>query len=280
MPRGRWPAVPKPLIRAYHKYLGVAKTLFKAQLAWRFEIAVNMAFSVARILLAYLLWGAIFQGRQTVGGLTFDGMLTYYLLSAFLTQLDLSNGISGEISSRIRNGTFSKYMVIPCNIFGYFSAQTLGACAFYMIFNLIAVVAWALLFGLRLTFSVAPGPLLAAAVMCLMGLLFMMQFHALLGILTFKFQNIDVFLMIQSNLVTFATGAMIPLVLLPGALVVAMRCLPFYYITYLPTMLLMGRNIGEAGLGLLILGAWNLMLLSLNPLLYRRLRTKYDGVGI
>lgn len=108
----------------------------------------------------------------------------------------------------------------------------------------------------------------------------MMQLHYFLGIWAFKFLEIWVFLMIKNNILALATGTLIPLMLLPDALVAAMKYLPFYYVTYLPTMLLMGRNTEELFMGLGVLAVWNAAFLPLNHILYERLRRRYDGVGI
>lgn len=98
------------------KYTETALIYFKAQLIWRADTVFNMLFTVTKIIFAYVLWGAIFEGKDMIAGFTFHSMLSYYIISSFLSQIEMSGGISREISSRIRNGTFSKYMVIPVNI--------------------------------------------------------------------------------------------------------------------------------------------------------------------
>lgn len=67
-------------------------------------------------------------------------MLTYYIISSFLSQIELSDGVGGEVSGRIRGGAFSKYMVLPVSVNGYFIAQTFGAMLFYLIFIAIVTV--------------------------------------------------------------------------------------------------------------------------------------------
>ena len=100
------------------KYGETAVIYFKAQLVWRADAVFNMLFTITKIIFAYVLWGAVFEGKESIAGFTFHSMLSYYIISSFLSQIEMSGGISGEISSRIRNGTFSKYMVIPMkNIF-------------------------------------------------------------------------------------------------------------------------------------------------------------------
>ncbi len=262
------------------KYLEIAKITFKTQLTWRFDIAVNVVFTIAKILFAYLLWQGIFDHRDMVAGFTFDSMLSYYIINSFLSQLDMSDKVSDELSNRIRSGTFSKYMVIPVNIEGYFLAQTAGASVFYLIFNLVAAMVWIFIFGINFTFTTNVWQIIAAFLLVLLGLIFMLQLNYFLGLLTLKFQDIYLFLMIKNNLVAFIAGTLIPLALLPETVLQVMRFFPFYYCSYLPSMLLIGRNGDEMGFGLLTLTIWVLLFFILNKITYGRLRVRYDGVGI
>ncbi|HWT74237.1 MAG TPA: ABC-2 family transporter protein [Mobilitalea sp.] len=262
------------------KYLEIAKIIFKSQLAWRFDIAVNVLFTIVKIIFAYLIWNNIFTDQQVIAGFTFHSMLSYYIINSFLSQLDMSDSVSNEISSKIRGGTFSKYMVIPVNIQGYFIAQSAGSSVFYLIFNFIAAIVWIFIFRIRFAFTAHPLYIIAALFMMLIGLLFMIQLNYFLGLLTLKFQDIGLFLMIKNNILLFITGSMIPLTLLPGIIVEVMRYLPFYYVTYLPSMLLIGRNGDEMLPGIILLSVWSVIFVIINKFTYQRLRVKYDGVGI
>lgn len=262
------------------KYIEVSKIYLKAQLIWRADAIFNMIFTVVKIIFAYLLWGIIFKEKDLVSGFTFHSMLTYYIISSFLSQIEMSNGISGEISGRIRNGTFSKYMVIPVNIQRYFIAMEIGAVLFYLSFDFIAAIIWIFIFQINFVLTTKIFYILCAVVMILLGLLFMVQLNYFLGILTLKFQEISTFLMIKDNLVALITGTIIPLTLLPESVIGFMRLFPFYYITYLPSMLLIGRNEEEALRGILIMICWCLVFLVINRTTYEKYRIKFDGVGI
>lgn len=262
------------------KYIEIAKVLFKAQIAYRFDVAMTVLFTVSKILFAYILWGAIFGQYETVAGFSFPMMLSYYIINSFLSQIEMSDGVSGEISARIRGGTFSKYMVIPANIQGYFIAQTFGAAAFYLIFNLTATAVWAWVFRSEFVITGNIAVILASVCMVILGLLFMIQLNYFLGILAFKFQDVGLFLMIKGNIVSFVTGTLVPLALLPQGIVTAMRFFPFYYVTYLPSMLFIGKNENEAITGIITLAAWLLVFTLLNRFAYNKMRIIYDGVGI
>jgi len=89
------------------KYLEIAKISFKTQITWRFDVIMNVLFTVSKMLFAYILWGAIFSKNETVAGFTFPMMLSYYILSSFLSQIEMSGGVSSEIGDHIKGGTFS-----------------------------------------------------------------------------------------------------------------------------------------------------------------------------
>ncbi len=263
------------------KYVAFAAALFKAQLAFRFDIFLQAAFTFAKILLAVALWGSIYQGGQRMGGLSHDQMLAYYLITSFFAQLDLSGEMGGEIAARIRGGTFARYMTMPVGVIASFGAQTAGASAFYLSFNLAALAAWKLLFRIPLPLSADPWLTIGSIAMALLGLLFLNQLNGFLGLLAFRFADVGIFLMIKSDIVLFATGALVPLSLLPAGALSALRALPFAHVLYTPAMLLLGALPGrDAAVGLINLLFWNAVFLFINRAAYHRLRVRFDGVGL
>lgn len=262
------------------KYFETAKVLFKSQLAYRFDILMNFVFSITKILLAYVLWSAVYGSNHEIAGFTFHGMMSYYIISTFIAQLNQSTSVGWQISAEIRQGLFSKYMVRPMSIFGYFSAHTAGIAIFYVSLNLLAAILWTLLFGVDLVLAADTCNVLFAVILVLLGLWFMMQLNYYIGILAFKFLDTGVFMMIKDNILEFVAGSFIPLALLSEKVLTVMRFFPFYYVSYLPSLLLMGRNGHEALQGGAVLIAWNLFFAALNAITWKRLKVKYDGVGI
>ena len=262
------------------KYWEIAKTYTKTQLVWRADVIFNMVFTVSKILFAYLLWGIIFQGKEMGGAFTFHGMLSYYIVSSFLSQLDMSGGISSEIHHRIRNGTFSKYMVIPIGIELYFMAMELGVVLFYLSFDFIAAVVWIFVFRIQFVFASEWSVIACAVIMIMLGMVFMVQLNYFLGLLTLKYQGIGTFLMIKNNLVSLVTGSIVPLALFPETVVRIMRVLPFYYVTYLPSMLLTGMCRDEALEGIAVIGCWCVAIQLVIWAAQKKYFKKYDGVGI
>ncbi len=262
------------------KYLETVKILFKTQITHRFDTLISMIFTISKIVLAYVLWGAVFDSREIVAGFTFNTMISYYIIGSFIGQLDQSSGTGGQISAEIRRGGFSKYMVRPMSVFGYFTAQTIGVSAFLLSFNLLATVMWVFVFKVDFVVTNNPLTLLIALIITILGLFFMMQLNFYIGILAFKFLETGLFMMIKDNIMQFVTGSLIPLAILPNIVLDVMKYFPFYYIIYLPTMLFMGEGTGEIPTAITILLIWNGSFWLLNKITYKVLRIKYDGVGI
>lgn len=262
------------------KYLEVARAYMKAQLIWRWDTFVDVILSVSKILFVWILWSILFAGKEQVAGLGFQTMISYYIISSYLFQLEKSAEISQQMTSMLRNGTFSKYMVIPVQTQGYFVAMEAGKVIFPAGIGFLATFLWLYLFRISFVYTANIKILLCGIIMIVLGLLFMAELNYFLGILTLKFEEISTFLMIKDNLSAFVTGAVIPLALLPEWMTAGMRFLPFYYVTYLPSMLLIGQCEDEAVTGLLVLSVWCIVFLVLNQVTYEHYRIKYDGAGI
>jgi len=194
--------------------------------------------------------------------------------------MDMSGSISYEMDDKIRNGSFSKYMIIPVLPQAYFLCQTIGKALFYVLFTFTASFIWIFIFKFDFFITGNAYNVFSALGILLLGYFFMQQFHYYLGLLTFKFKNIFLFLMIKDNIFSLISGAVIPLVLLPQEVISVFKYLPFYYISYLPTMLLLGRNSEEVPQALVTMLVWVILFAILNPSTYKYYRTKFEGAGI
>ena len=263
------------------KYLAIAKIFFKAQIIYRFDVAMTALEAISRVLFAWLIWGAVFAERETVSGFYFETMLLYYVISSFIATLDIGFGVSGEIAHEIRNGSFSKFMVIPVNPHTYWLGQNSGVVSYLALFVLPVAIVCGLLFGAGGFNAGQPAGILLGLVMIPLGLAFMLTYHFFIGLLAFKFQDVGMFLHVQGTIIQFTQGAIIPLTLLPDTAFHLISFLPFPHVVFTPTMLLIGKMDlynGLASLGILAL--WTVGMAVAAQLTYHRLRIKYDGVGV
>jgi ABC-2 type transport system permease protein len=263
------------------KYWAVFRWSFKMQIIWRFDVALTMMTTTGRIVAAWILWSAIFAGKAAVGGFTFESMLSYSVVGAFLASLDMSRQIGFEVSDLIKNGGFSKHMVTPMHPLGFFGAMIAGESSFHLAFSCLAAALCAWLFQMHIALATDAARLALGGGMALLGLVFMAQYQHFIGTLAFRFIDIGFVLHAQGSLLAFATGAMVPLSLLPPAVGDALSLLPFPHIVFTPAMLLTGQMGAEEALfGLAVLLVWVGLMGCIGHISYHRLRTQYEGVGI
>ena len=263
------------------KYLEVFRLSFKMQIVWRFDVAMTMVAIFGRITAGWIVWGAIFQGKDLVGGFSHQGMISYYLICSLLCSIDFSSQISFELNGLIREGRFSGHMVTPMDPLRYFCSMVAGESAFHLGFSLVAAFICAAAFRARPMIAADPARVMIALAMIVVGLAFMACLQFLVGILTFKYTDIEFVLHAQSSVIGLATGAMLPLSLLPEVALRVLRLLPFPHVIYTPAALLIGQaGIREGVSGLAVLGLWAILTPLVATRAYHRLRMKYDGVGI
>jgi ABC-2 type transport system permease protein len=262
------------------KYLEIGRISMKTQLAYRFDVYVGALMPFIRVFLAYALWQVLFQGKREIGGFSFGMMLTYYIIGAFIQRLDQSNNMVWDTAGEIREGKFSKYMVRPVSPLGHFLSVSFAKTLYILAVSLLTVVVLALLFGDLFVLPSSLLNVLIAAVMSLLGLLFMALLNYLTALLAFKFNDVTGWHLVKGNVVEFLAGALIPLSLLPGWMQDVMQLFPFYYTQYLPASIYLGLNTNKGLQGILVLMLWDGLLWFLAQRTYHRFRRVYEGVGV
>ncbi|MCX8131734.1 MAG: ABC-2 family transporter protein [Clostridia bacterium] len=263
-----------------NRYIEVAKITFKSQIIYRFNVISGVFLSFAGIILAYILWKAVFGQKNEIAGFSFSMMVTYYIAVAFFRRLDTTDSIVWQISSEIREGQFTKYIVKPMKPFYYFVAICYSKSAFVLGINGIATVLYAAVFSKYFILHTNYMAYVYSALISLFGLYFLMLLNYFIAILSFKFLDVGAFNMIKNNILEFLTGAIIPLALLPGWIQDGMKFFPFYYIYYMPTMLFMNRETDNIQMAFIVLAIWITVMQITVSIAYNALKKDYEGVGI
>lgn len=265
--------------RKLARYQAVASISMRAQTAYRFDVWLGTALPFIRVFLSWALWKALFQGKTELGGFTFDQMIAYSVLTAFLSRLNQTSGLVWETADDIREGRFVKYLTKPINPFGHFLAIAGSRTVYVTVVALGSVVALGLFFGNR---AILPSSLFnaaAAIVTAALGLVFLAVTAWLTAVLAWKFTDITGFHLIRMTITEFLAGSFLPLSLLSEPVQTAMKAFPFYYVQFLPVSLWLGRRTEEAVPGLIVLTAWTVGALMLGDFAWRRLRLLDEGVG-
>jgi ABC-2 type transport system permease protein len=262
------------------KYFEIARLTWKSMLAYRYDVFSGALFSVCKILLACLMWSIIFKSRDQVGGYDFSSMITYYIIASLFGRLDQSNGLNWQFSGEIKNGQFGKYLVRPLRPVLYFAACCYSKSLYVFSINLVAAVAWALIFAGRFSISANIMDICLSILIFLLGLNFMILFNYFLSILSFKFINIDSLNVLKGNFIEFVSGALIPLTVFPAVVTKVFSLLPFYYTVYYPTALFLDKNVENPVTAIAVMIFWNAAMIVAAGMYYGNAVKKFEGVGI
>jgi viologen exporter family transport system permease protein len=105
-------------------------------------------------------------------------------------------------------------------------------------------------------------------------------FEASIGIIGFWFLEISSLMYVINTVNFFISGQMFPLDLLPSWLGVPLKALPFQYLAYFPSAVLVGKVQGAAVWhGLFAEAAWAVAFIVLARVLYRLGLRRYSAFG-
>lgn len=263
-----------------NKYFQVAKITWKSMIAYQADTWLGAAVSGFRVLLSFLLWSAVFAGRSEVAGYTLPMMVTYYLVASLLSRLQNQDALAWQLSNEVREGVFSKYLVHPISVIGYFLGAGFGRWSYLLLVNGAALAVWALTFSKWLVLPARPVNLLWLILIVPLGGLFMLLLNHSIALLSLKYQDISGMMILKGGMIEFLSGALVPLNLLPAVLTGILTYTPFYYVIYYPASLFLGRQSEPPLQAVLVLLIWCLVFFFISQHWFYHARRHYEGVGI
>lgn len=259
------------------KYLEVASLEWRNGLAYRGDTWLTALFLVFRILLAYLLWKAVFGGQSTFGGMTLAEMVTYYLLATAIAPLTKSDGLLQDFSNEIRNGQYAKYIVRPISPLAYFISASFARSLLPAVSSITVLVSAMLLFS-KYFVALNTYNIKWAIIIVILAMLLNTLIGYVVSAMAFKFIDVGGFHIIKNIVKEFLSGSLIPLNLVFGNRISAWS--PFSYIVYYPVMLFMGKSDIPPQKVIIILSAWCTSLLLVSLYLQKSAPKNFEGVGL
>ena len=259
----------------------ILRTAIEERLTYRADFAFSTLVRFLPIVTQIFLWSAIFQNApgRSIQGYNFGEMVSYYLLvmltRAFSSMPGLSTGIAGSIA----DGSVRKYLIQPVDMLDHLFWHRI---AHKLVYYAIATGPFALVFWLcREHLPNFPGwPVMLAFISSLlMSFLIGFLIETLIGLIAFWFLEVSSLIFIYMMLSYFLSGHMIPLELL-SKWIPFVDYLPFRYLAYTPTAILLGKIPPEhLPMELLIQAGWIAGLFILNRYTFNRGVLRYSAFG-
>lgn len=227
--------------------------------------------------LIYLFVWSVAAGEGSVGGMTRDAFITYYLALIVVNQLTYSqsNWTAGEL---IRDGFLNRLLLRPLPPIYDTLAMELAGKVVYMAFTLPATALLALLLRPAVHWTWGDALVFVPALVMAWALRFFWGYW--LAQLYFWATRADALLAVQDALVFLLAGQVAPVAVLPGPLRAAAGALPFRYMLGFPVEVLNGQLMpAEVIRGFAIGGGWLALSLALSAALWRLGLRRYEAVG-
>ena len=227
--------------------------------------------------LIYLFVWSMAAGGETIGGLTQDEFIAYYILLIVVNQLTYSQ-TNWTVGDEIRYGGMNAWLLRPMwPVFQTLSTEFAGKVV-YLTFTIPVAVSLALIFRPQVSFASQNVLLCLPALLMAWALRFFWGYW--IALLAFWATRADALLALQDSLIFLLGGLVAPIRLLPDGMRALATLLPFRYMVAFPVEVLTGQlPPNEVTYGFLIQAGWLLVALALYTLLWRKGLKHYTAVG-
>ncbi len=216
------------------KYLRIAAASLQSAITYRGNVWTGYCFYVLFLYVFFNLWRAIYAGGR-VDGFSFAQMI-WYLCMTELISFGTRSNIYRQITDDVKTGQVAYQLNRPYRYVLYQFANALGPNLFNLLtYTPLAIAVGFVLVGPIQGFELRTLPLsmLSMALGMQINFFFMMA----LGLSAFRIEeNFGVFLIYQK--LVFMLGTFIPVEFLPDWLQAIARMLPFSYVSWAPSKLM------------------------------------------
>jgi len=260
------------------KYFLVVKTALLDQLAYPARFFSSLFVNGIVLLVSFLLWQTIFQGKVAIEGFTLPSIITYYSVVFALKNLGAGWEPSSVISKSIRDGSLSLFLLKPLHFGIYLFSKTSTSNVLKSIFPALVLAFGTLFFKNVLLW---PHNLLLFLPSTLLAMLIAYLVYSLTGLIGFWTLEVWGIAVASGRLIAILNGSLLPLNFLPDSLLRVAKFLPFQYMYYVPVSIYLGR-IGsvEALKQIFLQAVWVVLLLLFYVFLWRKGIKRYDSAGI
>ena len=247
---------------------------FKEKSIFRFDYLVSTAFSFLYIVLKVSLWKGLYGiGAGAVNGIILNEMIVYSILSSF-TEGVTKTSVMKELNDIVLDGSISNHLLLPIGLKKYMFINSVTKNIFWTIYGIVPSALMAVLFfGIR--FEIRFSGLVLYMLSLLMGILINFLYSFLFGSSVIWFRNSFFLNNMNSVLLKLFSGALVPLWFFPSGLRALSDFLPFRYIAFEPTAILLNnRSAVETGSVLLMQLLWIAILFGGVTFVWNRGRNK------
>lgn len=233
--------------RFWNTYRGFVRAGFQSSMAYRVSFMCYVGGETLYCFVMFFIWKAVFaaSGEGQFMGFSLTDMTVYLFLSNLVRILTDSDSTQ-NLAEEIRDGSIIMRLIKPVSTDMSLMAGEIGNTAVAMLFIFLPVMTGVEVYRYFTLGYVALqlGNLLAFLLSCFLSYLLSFYINLIFGYLAFFLMNIWGFSILKGSIISFFSGAVIPLAFFPEGFRKVLEALPFASIVYVPTMVYMGKYTG------------------------------------
>ncbi len=266
------------MTRSASVYLRTAVKSFQKHLTYR---AANLAGIVTNAFFAViyvLVFHALFQGRDALGGLDLRDAITYMIVNQSLLMAMSAFG-NRELSEAVVRGEIVSDLSRPVDFYLFWASLDLGHAVYYLFFRGVPtfLLGW-LLFGARVPADPLTWLLFFVAVAG--GMVVSFAFRFITNSLAFWTTDARGINYLASTIIMFLSGFIVPLNFFPDWLRGIVDWLPFPGLAHLPISIYLGKLDAAALVRAVgVEAAWLVALVALGRFVLSRMVRRLTAAG-
>ncbi|OGH17022.1 MAG: hypothetical protein A3C30_02100 [Candidatus Levybacteria bacterium RIFCSPHIGHO2_02_FULL_40_18] len=261
------------------KYYLAARNTWDETLAYRLNFVMWRVRMVLTLLTMYFLWSALLLPGGNILGYTREFMLTYILGTSIINSLVISNR-SYEVGEEINNGNLSNFLLRPINYFLYQFSRDLGDKAMNIVFSFVELTILFIILAPPIFIQTDSSLLALTFFSCLLALTMYFFLNFLLGLIGFWSPDVWAPRFVFITVLTFFSGGLFPLDILPKPIFSILEFFPFPYLLFFPLKIYLGQLVmAEIIKGIMISSTWIFVLWFIVKFAWARGLRLYTAYG-
>ena len=250
------------------KFFTLLRISIKSNVYYRTSMILNMLTPLVVLLGQIFMWRGLYNlsSDNSFAGMT-KSMMYSYILIAFVLNNSMNWSTESRLSKEIRNGDVVAKIIRPTSFLSQNIANMFGGVIVQGFFYVIFCIMIFSCFKDRLFIPTAANMLLFI-VSAILGLIIRMAINDFFGLLCFY------------AIISFFSGAFIPITLFPEKMKIIGSFLPFEYMIHVPIAIFMGKyQLYEIAFGFCVQIGWIVFFFFLHSVIYRRIRVNMVIAG-
>ncbi|MBP7654102.1 ABC-2 family transporter protein [Candidatus Dependentiae bacterium] len=256
------------MIKTIKTFSAFIKLAVKINSAYITAVWASIAINTIQIIIFYYIWMSVYRSDTVINGISKQNIITYIILARILwMQIDF--GINLQISSMINTGGIAIELVRPVDFqFMMYSLRFGDFISFLIISGTPVLMISILIFNFTLPPSFHHLALFSISLIFGITIIFFIEYCV--GLISFYTQNGWGIHTMKVAVISFLTGAVIPLDFFPGILKTIIFYLPFKDIIYVPISIYLGiRPLPQLYSALSVQLLWCIILLIFSRIIFR-----------